>query len=402
MTYENENLHMLDIPINQFYPIVALLRERVSTWKEIKDFFDKYEFEIHSGSYDRSWAVDDNIRFYLEQYGVRRIDIVQGKYVFGVNAYTIKTINSCILVFPMIFKEIWNTPLSDNEMRILDLIDKEKHVEIIEIVQSVLGKFRKEIQLEKLQKYEGLTVRSKIEKLNNEVNANYMTILNLRIEVNELIERISNLNIEISALEKMPPDAGNSELFEYIVNHENIEVKEVTKDIIDLKVKDILEFDDLDKFWTIYNNPNSNFNSYLRDYPKISYVLRKVCYERKGAVKITQEFSFYRMQTVNISSTDDKDYIPNPHLNYHRCFGDNEASITESLETGNYEGGLERIIASVKNLNWDEWASVKYFLADLISADNAYARVIRIPEIGDVSIEEAYEYFKEQENEQEN
>lgn len=49
-----------------------------------------------------------------------------------------------------------------------------------------------------------------------------------------------------------------------------------------------------------------------------------------------------------------KDYLPNPHLNFHNCLGDYRPMINESLRNGNLIAALEQCIASAKSVNLAE------------------------------------------------
>ena len=61
-----------------------------------------------------------------------------------------------------------------------------------------------------------------------------------------------------------------------------------------------------------------------------------------------------------------KDEVPNPHLQYHSCLGDNGRYILEPLKNGDLITAIEQCIVSAGSVNIDEGVSVGPFVRDIL------------------------------------
>ena len=66
-----------------------------------------------------------------------------------------------------------------------------------------------------------------------------------------------------------------------------------------------------------------------------------------------------------------KNEVPNPHLQYHACLGDNARYIREPLRRGDIVTAIEQCIASAGSVNIDEGVSVGPFVRDILKSNIA-------------------------------
>jgi len=90
-----------------------------------------------------------------------------------------------------------------------------------------------------------------------------------------------------------------------------------------------------------------------------------------------------------------QDYIPNPHLNLHNCFGQNATAILDQLKCGDVIGAIECCIACAQRVNIHEGISFNPFVHDLL---NSKGKCL-VADGRDMTIEEAINYLKEKNNE---
>lgn len=109
----------------------------------------------------------------------------------------------------------------------------------------------------------------------------------------------------------------------------------------------------------------------------------------------------YASGTVRSSTSYDysqiKGYVPNPHLQYHNCFGQNGPDIVAQLKMGDPIGAIECAINCVKHVNVDETtATFKPFLQRLAKNDQ---KCIVNKEGVEMTLTEAIAYLKGENNE---
>lgn len=92
-----------------------------------------------------------------------------------------------------------------------------------------------------------------------------------------------------------------------------------------------------------------------------------------------------------------RNYMPNPHLNMHNCFGMNMNDILEQLRAGDMIGAVECCINVTKRVNTDEVnATFRPFVEKLLAFKG---KCIVTPEGDELSPVEALEYLKKKEEE---
>lgn len=91
-----------------------------------------------------------------------------------------------------------------------------------------------------------------------------------------------------------------------------------------------------------------------------------------------------------------KDYIPNPHLYHHNCFGQNKTAILTQLMNGDAIGAIECCIACAQRVNIHESMSFDPFVRDLLGSTG---KCLVAEDGTEMTVREAIAYLKGQSNE---
>lgn len=399
------------------YNLAILTKDRINTydeWNELRRAVRFYIAPVNLSGDEYKQYENEMLMGYLRQHGI--IDVwykeePNSKIRRVCNCVTKDTTSqyelnkAIILMHPKLFPEFWESGLSEREQKVLQAIDSEDDEYLLSEAEDVINRLWKSYQGKLLEKTSLFDPTNEIARMKEEINERYLQIEHFKQSIVTSLKDIDNINKEILFCDKNRNKEKKKNFINYIIAHDNLEVTGICNSYITLRINDLLEFDDPAKFYVLLNNPNSEFNMRDYSYEGTKYVLEKVCGERKGYIKISALVDIYDLKQCSVERyiTAPQDYILNPHLEQHNCFGANEIPIIDAFQVGNYEAAIERIIASVKSVNWDEWISVKYLVQDV---DNAALypdrKIIRTLDGQDLSVCEAYEYFKsseEKENE---
>jgi hypothetical protein len=63
-------------------------------------------------------------------------------------------------------------------------------------------------------------------------------------------------------------------------------------------------------------------------------------------------------------------HIPNPHLFFHNCLGQNAPAIVEALSEGDLTGAVAQCIAATANINIGEEPTVRPFLEKFLNTES--------------------------------
>ena len=197
----------------------------------------------------------------------------------------------------------------------------------------------------------------------------------------------------------------NSELLAYLTTRKNVELNKIDGNTICITIRTFLDvFDQTiwDKYAArgeIFRNYSSTLDCFkAADNAKMLLnaifcedpVLRlKTC----GYYQLSLTGNVYTQRGYNYGPEYD-DCIPNPHLQYHACLGNNQPQISRMLNDGNLIGALECAAASCKSLNMGEITqTVRPMLREILSSKD---KIIWTEE-GDKTPEEALAWLKAKE-----
>lgn len=195
----------------------------------------------------------------------------------------------------------------------------------------------------------------------------------------------------------------DSELEEFFLCNKGIDPIQVDGSTLDIVIRTHLSMFDVDLFETMAGNEDSLL---FHDY-HISREIFKPMENRKKFLEalfgedpclkvrmcayyhLSMNGEVYTSRGYSFPSNC-QTYMPNPHLNYHRCLGDYERNIAECLRNGDMVGAVATCNASAQSVNLGEGPTMEYFLRDLFSTES---KVIELPDGTCVSPVDAFNWL---------
>ena len=229
----------------------------------------------------------------------------------------------------------------------------------------------------------------------------------------QLLKEIEDARIRLCGLETlMDKDTGDNELVDYLISNKHINPISMTDGRLEIIADTVINNYDPDLYERMAKNNDSYlFRGYSPTAPQFAdknirkefldaifsdEILRiKVCAYYKlyisGDVSTTQRYPY---------PAEYKDFLMNPHFEFHACIGNNRTPIINSLKKGDYIGAISQCQSSAGNLNLAEGSqTVAPFLGNLFAKD--CKKVILLPDGTSVTPTEAYEWLKNQNKTQE-
>ncbi len=286
------------------------------------------------------------------------------------------------LYFPALFKE---TPLTTEEKHLLECLTKRSADEY----RTAMQEMGKALGLEEmavrtlLQDFEKSTRKHQLTDAENQVN-------NARDNANDFRERyiraLRDLDESVLRYEGMRVALENTsesrELMDYFLAHKNLKLLSAADGRLQFIVStyidsfDVEGYEHLSKNGDIYNGINAGapFNKVQNrkllmdalfcENPKLK--VRTCAYYRlsmDGEVNSSRGFNYLMYGAY-------ENCIPNPHLQYHNCIGNNAPLITEQLRKGDTLSAVECCIASAMAVNIHETGlTFRPFIQEVMNSD---------------------------------
>lgn len=246
--------------------------------------------------------------------------------------------------------------------------------------------FRTFVLKDQLQKFERKLFESKI----NKAKENLANIDNQMERAMQTYKEACNKRIEavalVAGLETMTGQIDeHTELQDYLLNNKRITNVMLDGSYISFIAKTYLAPHHIEEWETIsrHNRIFSVFttsaspNSPFQDKDNIKLLLNSIlsedrCLKLKMCAYFRMDYfgSEVRSEVRHNFASDDidlKNYIGNPHLNYHNCFGQNKLAIVDQLRNGDAIGAIECAIACTQRMNINESATFDPFVRELLS-----------------------------------
>lgn len=283
-------------------------------------------------------------------------------------------IQSCIWpIYEGLFKD---NPLTDKEKELCEALTETSPDKYIQLVDDFINNctFREDYVRQALS---GLGKRL----LDNRVQKLQSTIVRKRDRYNSFLSQaleeyssISRLEYEILGLQTAGGD-DTAELIDYIISNKQLELGDVNQSSMILTVKTYLSNFDADLYEVYASNENSTLMNQSKIYSGLSLDKLRTFY---NAVFVDETLKIRMESTLQIYFQTGDQYdgihcysqsveygLPNPHLQYFDCFGNNEANIVEAIGKADLIGAIACGIASVCNLNLGDGSPVSKFVKDL-------------------------------------
>lgn len=196
----------------------------------------------------------------------------------------------------------------------------------------------------------------------------------------------------------------HTELEDYILNNKNICNFTINNNMISFIVKtQLVPYNQSD--WDIVSSNRDFFTDRSKKYSTDEVrLLLNALFSRNRKLKLKMcaiiNMDYFGSEVHSVRAYDYdavglSDYIPNPHLNIHDCFGQNSVAILEQLKYGDLIGAIECAIQTVQKVNFLETYTFQPFAKILFESEGKCILA------GDqeMTVSEAIEYLKGLKNE---
>jgi len=312
---------------------------------------------------------------------------------------------------PKYFRIFKEKPLNKEEISFLETLTFKTSSLYEARLRELLDtdSFRKYILKDRLEQFERKLFEAKVQaaknnlaSLENEMNAAmeaYRKACEKRIEAIALVSGLQSMADQTEE---------HTELQDYLLNNQRLCNVTLDNSTISYIVKTYLAPHHIGE-WEMITKHIQYFDQYLTSKftrTEIKLLLDAIFSENRCLkVKMCAYFSLdyfgskvtsaYKYNFANVNKTL-MNYIPNPHLHYHNCFGQNKEAILEQLKCGDAIGAIECSVACAQRVNIHENLSFGPFVRDLLSCSG---KCLVTEDGTELTPEEAVAYLKGQDNE---
>ena len=313
-----------------------------------------------------------------------------------------KVIHAIAFFVPRFFKKQFETqPPTEEEMAILKALLGDSPDDFL-------------MELKRLARRTGLETKSNGSRIAGAMKTFRQTQYNNALEAyNGLVEMVDDrfesyklalkdkhdaeLRVE-GARALLNKDDDNEELIEFMCENPKIEIISIGDDAINLVIDACLDIYDADGFEEYTDRFLSSIASPFGD-DDTKLLLRNVfSADPLFRVRTCGYYSLnmygYVTSARGYRYSGRSDRIPNPHLQYHNCLGNNQADIQEFMRKGNMIGAIMQCISSCMSINIHEVGpTFKPFCEELMSKRT---KVLELVDSGEqFTPAEAIAYLKE-------
>lgn len=278
-------------------------------------------------------------------------------------------------------------PLTELEVDLARSTSEEKPDKYLAALDTIFVQkgIRNVILCERLKDLTTSSVHAALEQTRGRLKENEEKIQDNMSDYEVLIKQRDELNFLMAGYETRLANADDgSEIADYISRSKAIEIVRVNSSIIEFIVHTCLSNYDPDRYAVYSRNAHSSLFGYLsadsnfrKDLDKTRTLLNEV-FSPDPIIKVHM-CAHYRINMVGnvdtsmgyIFPASCKNEVPNPHLQYHACFGDNARYIREPLRRGDIVTAIEQCIVSAGSVNIDEGVSVGPFVRDILKSNIA-------------------------------
>lgn len=324
----------------------------------------------------------------------------------GLDLRTLRLLTAFMRTYiPKVFQD---KPINDDEMALLTTLTKRNAKDF----EAALIKIGKNMNLRDqfLKVMVGKFERREMERMISQCEKRVRDYA-LRVEnfMTEYVNAVKNHTKEMMTLEGMRARQSdkeeNSELLDYLTSHPHIDVLKIDGSNIHIHIKtfcDIYDQSMWDKYAAredLFKNNMTNIECF-KDPQNVKILLNAIFNEDPvlrlkfcGYYQLNLDGSVYT-SSGHSYGPDYVDYLPNPHLQYHACLGDNRPQISRMLTEGNLIGAFECATASCKSISMGEVTqTLRPMIREIIQSPH---KIIHT-EDGDMTPEEALNWLKAKE-----
>lgn len=191
-----------------------------------------------------------------------------------------------------------------------------------------------------------------VERLKNTIESIMSDIRSLTRDLGRKYTELDTEKTTLTGLELVPASEDDS-MYQFFSRHAQINLLSCDEGGLRFGVDETLEFYDVDIFDRAYNNSRSFIND--RN-PEVVEIVKAIFGERRGVFRVNAIFDLDDFRLIRSQENESfiEDAMPNPHIYWFGCDGDNGRYYSQYAESGDWELGVEQAIAATKNLSWGD------------------------------------------------
>lgn len=305
-----------------------------------------------------------------------------------------------------IFKE---KPLTKDEISFLETLTYKMNGNYVSKLSDLAysESFRAYLFKDQLEAFEKKLFERKVQAAQDSLNTiedamrkamdDYKKACDKRVEAIALVAGLKTMADQVEE---------HTELQDYLMNNKRICNVSINDSTISYVVKTYLAPHHVDE-WEVMTTRAHMFDQYVshtfNDRNDIKLLLDAIFSEnrclklRMCAYFAIDYFGGYVNSQINhrftTAGNDLVNYVPNPHLHHHNCFGQNKLAIVEQLACGDAIGAIECSIACAQRINIHESMSFGPFVRDLLACTG---KCLVANNGTELTVSEAIKYLKEQ------
>lgn len=334
---------------------------------------------------------------------------IQSSVVFVENL-TLKKSHYIQCAIPLILPWFFEDKLTDLELELLKSLSEDSVAHYLQCIEKFVNQYKlKDMMIEEM--LSGCYSRYATELIDRkeaELAAIFTNINGCNQQLDALYRKKRECQMLILGLQNQD-NYNDSELIDYFLNNNNVELLTVDNEGIKFYCKSFIEYFDDDMAKTIINNKDSYI---YKDYGGMRYskdcirgLMTNIFITKKWKLNMFAQYNIPfegRVYTTGALTCKVGNYIPNTHIDRYNCLGDYERIINESIHRVDYITAIEQCVASCKSFSLGDSYVTEEFLRKINSEQWNYFSTpcIEVEDGTTVTINEAINLIKEELNEQ--
>lgn len=392
---------------------LQIINVRLSDKTDADAWFAKLDDETNGfvKSFDNYKEITD-IRDYVAEAMRARFYIApsrQSTYIF-IESMTTRRWHYIQAFLPRYFPWFFEgKPVTEEEKGLLFALTRRTPDEYEQKIDAIAAKFNIRDWLIKnmLGDIEKNARKGQIDEIDRQIRNARDRLQSLMRDYSAQVQNMDDLNIRRLGLLSAAEQIGESEIVEYFTHNKFLDPVSVEGMRMSFIVRTYLDSWDPDMYERIAAKTTSDlYDGYRVSNPKFrDKAIRKKFFDALFGEdpKLRIKMCAYYQLDLRGSATsyrgyaypqNCKDYMPNPHLQYHNCLGNYSRYIADCLGRGDVVGAVEQCIASAKSINFAEAITYCKMFEAMFSSNN---KVIELPDKTSVSPADALDWLLNQE-----
>lgn len=256
-----------------------------------------------------------------------------------------------------------------------------------------------------LEGFESRFEKVECDRVRGEIQSYDARIRELNDSIGDYLRRRNDSCIRLLGLEAKIAEGSKSEIMEYFLCNRRLVLERVTNTDMYFAVKDYLEYFDSDMAERIIRNHNSFAYRYGLAHQggagaaKAEKLMTEIFVSDNPRLRIRFCAAYRFALNGSVEAIYNHDfgfefdgYMPNTHINNHRCLGGYHRVINDMLQKRDYIAAVEQCVASCKSLNWGDSVVMEGFMNTFWNG----FKCIELPDGSVVKAEQAIQWLEEQ------